>query len=265
MPPSARSINRLSRKEFRYSCRRATKAWRAAMQAAPARPTASASAHTLLRRITSRWAERISQTHSTAPCNRRTRPNLWLGAFLHPGNSLERFLRGQPAFGLYGFLDGVAPTGSATAIRRAWTGEVEVVAGSGGPSNCAAGSPSKFGVASGSCAEPRSLRGRRDRRHPWPDVEPARRFAFRGGRHLEHFYVICNSDVQEWRSAMHRRSQHVGRSGWHLLRLADFGGYSGSGESECGWRAGQSNATCTTRWPLARPASFTASRAAIST
>ena len=74
------------------------------------------------------------------------------------GSLLSNYLGFSTVYGTGGFCN------SNTARSD---GLVEVVAGSGGPSNCAAGSPSNFGVASGSCqgvAKPDLAD--RSRRHP---------------------------------------------------------------------------------------------------
>ncbi len=103
------------------------------------------------------------------------------------GNLLSNFLGYTTVYGAGGFCN------SNTARSD---GLVEVVAGSGGPSNCASGSPSSFGIASGSCrgaAKPDWQTGLagipNDGVRDLPDVS-----LFAADGVWGHFYVTCFSD-----------------------------------------------------------------------
>jgi subtilase family serine protease len=100
--------------------------------------------------------------------------------------------------GYMGFSTGYGAGGFCNSNTARNDGLVEVVAGSGGPSNCAAGSPSKFGIAGGSClgaAKPAWQTGidgiPSDGVRDLPDVS-----LFAADGIWGHFYVICNSDVK---------------------------------------------------------------------
>jgi subtilase family serine protease len=105
------------------------------------------------------------------------------------GSLLSNYLGFTTVYGTGGFCN------SNTARSD---GLVQVVAGSGGPSNCAAGSPSNFGVASGSCqgvAKPDWQTGvagiPNDGVRDLPDVS-----LFAADGVWGHFYVTCFSDVK---------------------------------------------------------------------
>lgn len=105
------------------------------------------------------------------------------------GSLLANYMGYTTVYGPNGFCN------SNTARRDSL---VEVVAGSGGPSNCAAGSPSKYGVASGGCqgfAKPDWQTGLSgipdDGVRDIPDVS-----LFAADGVWGHFYVTCWSDVR---------------------------------------------------------------------
>ncbi len=105
------------------------------------------------------------------------------------GSLLASFLGYSTVYGADGFCN------SNTARRDSL---VEVVAGSGGPSNCASGSPSSYGVSSGSCqgfAKPEWQTGLDgipdDGVRDIPDVS-----LFAADGIWGHFYVTCWSDVR---------------------------------------------------------------------
>jgi subtilase family serine protease len=105
------------------------------------------------------------------------------------GSLLSNYLGYSTVYGAGGFCN------SSTAREDQL---VEVVAGSGGPSNCATGSPSNNGVASGSCqgaAKPAWQAGLtgipNDGVRDLPDVS-----LFAADGIWGHFYITCFSDVR---------------------------------------------------------------------
>jgi subtilase family serine protease len=105
------------------------------------------------------------------------------------GSLLANYLGYSTVYGADGFCN------SNTARRD---NLVEVVAGSGGPSNCASGSPSKYGIAGGSCqgfAKPAWQTGLagipNDGVRDIPDVS-----LFAADGVWGHYYVTCWSDVR---------------------------------------------------------------------
>ncbi len=105
------------------------------------------------------------------------------------GSLLSNFLGYATVYGAEGFCN------SNTARRDSL---VNVVAGSGGPSNCASGSPSSYGIANGSCqgfAKPEWQTGLdgipNDGVRDIPDVS-----LFAADGVWGHFYVTCWSDVR---------------------------------------------------------------------
>jgi subtilase family serine protease len=105
------------------------------------------------------------------------------------GGLLASYLGYSTSYGTGGFCN-------TSAARK--DSLVEVVAGSGGPSNCASGSPSTFGVASGSCqgvAKPEWQTGLagipNDGVRDIPDVS-----LFAADGIWGHYYVTCWSDVR---------------------------------------------------------------------
>src|SRR5271165_213062 len=105
------------------------------------------------------------------------------------GSLLANYLGYTTVYGANGFCN------SNTAKRD---NLVQVVAGSGGPSNCASGSPTAFGLASGSCqgfAKPAWQTGLdgipNDGVRDIPDVS-----LFAADGVWGHFYVTCWSDVR---------------------------------------------------------------------
>jgi subtilase family serine protease len=104
---------------------------------------------------------------------------------------------------VYGYSSTYGPNGfcaSTTAKSQGW---LEVVAGSGGASNCATGTPTQVGVASGSCqgyAKPKwqSVTGNpSDKVRDIPDVSM---FASNGV--WGHYYVFCYSDPARGRDGV---------------------------------------------------------------
>jgi subtilase family serine protease len=105
------------------------------------------------------------------------------------GSLLSNYLGYSTVYGADGFCN-------SNAARR--DDLVEVVAGSGGPSNCASGSPSSYGIANGSCqgfAKPSWQTGLggipNDGVRDIPDVS-----LFAADGVWGHFYVTCWSDVR---------------------------------------------------------------------
>jgi subtilase family serine protease len=105
------------------------------------------------------------------------------------GSLLANYLGYSTVYGSSGFCN------SNTARRDSL---VEVVAGSGGPSNCAAGAPSTYGIASGSCqgvAKPEWQTGLdgipNDGVRDLPDVS-----LFAADGIWGHYYVTCWSDAR---------------------------------------------------------------------
>ena len=105
------------------------------------------------------------------------------------GSLLANYLGYSTVYGADGFCN-------SNAARRDEL--VEVVAGSGGPSNCASGSPSSYGIANGSCqgvAKPSWQTGLagipNDGVRDIPDVS-----LFAADGVWGHFYVTCWSDVR---------------------------------------------------------------------
>jgi subtilase family serine protease len=105
------------------------------------------------------------------------------------GSLLSNYLGYSTVYGTGGFC-------SSNTARS--NGLVEVVAGSGGPSNCATGSPSTFGVAGASCqgaAKPDWQAGLagipNDGVRDLPDVS-----LFAADGIWGHFYITCFSDVR---------------------------------------------------------------------
>ncbi len=110
------------------------------------------------------------------------------------GSLLANYLGYSTVYGSSGFCN------SNTARRDSL---VEVVAGSGGPSNCAAGAPSTYGIASGSCqgvAKPEWQTGLdgipNDGVRDLPDVS-----LFAADGIWGHYYVTCWSDAKNGGSA----------------------------------------------------------------
>jgi len=101
------------------------------------------------------------------------------------GALLATFNGSSTVYGASGFC------GSSTATED---GLQEVVAGSGGPSGCATGSPSTPGVVGGSCAgyaKPSWQKNGTDGVRDIPDVS-----LFAGNGIWGHYYVFCFSDIR---------------------------------------------------------------------
>ena len=140
----------------------------------------------------------------------------------------------------FGFSTTYGPNGFCASTTALVDGILDVVAGSGGPSGCATGTPSASGIVGGTCRLSEAVLASRQRhprrrrpRHPGPVAVCRRRPV---GALLRRLLL----EPARRRRSLHGSAQPVERRRRHLLRVADHGRHPGAGGPKGRRRPGQS-------------------------
>ena len=195
------------------------------------------------RPITWLSAAPISATHSCGDQQHvlelHQHGDLWFGAIVYSGNSVERFMR-QPIVRIC-LSPGRAYLRLIRLLQYLDSAAHLIVGGSGGPSGCATGTPSVRGLSAAPVRDGRNRHGKAASLA----IPPTACAIFRTCRCSPR--TACGTTVtlsataigQRERTRLRRAAEQLERRRWHLVLVADLCRHSGAGESIYRVGAGQ--------------------------